>query len=171
MGTSWCASSVHTKPIRIAHVQMETKNGAKLMLRGKGFKNKRITNEKTTALEFRAVFLMLSFQCLRELERITSFETQDDVKSFFGYPQGLLTPCFEKSRTLEFTGFAVSVFSNSFDAFLKITSFSVCLHAYIWAPMMLNKCSYSRVELYIFACDLLSQKLFINIFRFRKTCL
>jgi hypothetical protein len=65
---------------------METKNGAKLMLRGKGFKNKRITNEKTTALEFRAVFLMLSFQCLRELERITSFETQDGVKSFFGYP-------------------------------------------------------------------------------------
>ena len=134
-------------------------------------KNKRITNEKTTALKFRAVFLMLSFQCLRELERITGFETQDGVKSFFGYPEGLLTPCFEKSRTLEFTGFAVSVFSNSFDAFLKITSFSVCLHAYIWAPMMLNKCSYSRVELYIFACDLLSQKLFINIFRFRKTCL
>lgn len=64
---------------------METKSGAKLMLRGKGFKNKRITNKKTTALEFRAVFLMLSFQCLRELERKTGFETQDGVKSFFGY--------------------------------------------------------------------------------------
>lgn len=49
-------------------------------------KNKRITNEKTTALEFRAVFLMLSFQCLRELERITGLETKDGVKSFFGYP-------------------------------------------------------------------------------------
>lgn len=49
-------------------------------------KNKRITNEKTTALNLRAVFLMLSFQCLRELERITSFEIQDGVKSFFGYP-------------------------------------------------------------------------------------
>lgn len=49
-------------------------------------KNKRITNEKTTVLEFRAVFLMLSFQCLRELERITGLETQDGVKSFFGYP-------------------------------------------------------------------------------------
>lgn len=49
-------------------------------------KNKRIANEKTTALKFRAVFLMLSFQCLRELERITGFETQDGVKSFFGYP-------------------------------------------------------------------------------------
>ena len=49
-------------------------------------KNKRITNEKTTALKFRAVFLMLSFQCLRELERITGFETQDGVISFFGYP-------------------------------------------------------------------------------------
>lgn len=49
-------------------------------------KNKRITNEKTTALKFRAVFLMLSFQCLRELEMITGFETQDGVKSFFGYP-------------------------------------------------------------------------------------
>lgn len=85
METSWCASSVHTKPIRVAHVQMETKSGAKLMLRGKGFKNKRITNKKTTALEFRAVFLMLSFQCLRELERITGLETKDGVKSFFGY--------------------------------------------------------------------------------------
>lgn len=49
-------------------------------------KNKRITNEKTTALKFRAVFLMLSFQCLRELERITGLETKDGVKSFFGYP-------------------------------------------------------------------------------------
>lgn len=49
-------------------------------------KNKRITNKKTTALEFRAVFLMLSFQCLRELERTTGFETQDGVKSFLGYP-------------------------------------------------------------------------------------
>jgi hypothetical protein len=49
-------------------------------------KNKRITNEKTTVLEFRAVFLMLSFQCLRELERITGLETKDGVKSFFGYP-------------------------------------------------------------------------------------
>lgn len=49
-------------------------------------KNKRITNEKTTALNLRAVFLMLSFQCLRELERITGFEIQDGVKSFFGYP-------------------------------------------------------------------------------------
>lgn len=49
-------------------------------------KNKRITNEKTTVLEFRAVFLMLSFQCLRELERITDLETKDGVKSFFGYP-------------------------------------------------------------------------------------
>lgn len=37
-------------------------------------KNKRITNEKTTALNLRAVFLMLSFQCLRELERKTGFE-------------------------------------------------------------------------------------------------
>ena len=46
-------------------------------------KNKRITNEKTTVLEFRAVFLMLSFQCLRELERITGLETKDGVKSFF----------------------------------------------------------------------------------------
>ena len=49
-------------------------------------KNKRITNEKTTVLEFRTVFLMLSFQCLRELERITGLETKDGVKSFFGYP-------------------------------------------------------------------------------------
>ena len=49
-------------------------------------KNKRITNEKTTVLEFRAVFLMLSFQCLRELERITGLETKDGVNSFFGYP-------------------------------------------------------------------------------------
>ena len=36
--------------------------------------------------EFCTYFLMLSFQCLRELERITGFETQDGVKSFFGYP-------------------------------------------------------------------------------------
>jgi len=40
---------------------METKSGAKIMLHGKGFKNKRITNKKTTALEFRAVFSYVQF--------------------------------------------------------------------------------------------------------------
>lgn len=39
-------------------------------------------------------FLMLSFQCLRELERITGFETQDGVKSFFGVPIGAFDTMF-----------------------------------------------------------------------------
>ena len=61
METSWCASSVHTKPIRVAHVQMETKNGAKLMLRGKGFKKQKNNKWENDSSEIQGCFSYAQF--------------------------------------------------------------------------------------------------------------
>ena len=61
METSWCASSVHTKPIRVAHVQMATKNGAKLMLRGKGFKKQKNNKWENDSSEIQGCFSYAQF--------------------------------------------------------------------------------------------------------------